>query len=196
MNKIDELEVVVAPHKMGMESAVRAVLPHLRRWEASGAGQTTVILPSRRDFTPSLTALTKQRLSITPRARAGAYSSGPTLAYAPTEDGLVLAQQLAVTGIAVVEWPTRWFDGWARRAGALNVATGDRYEPFTQRQRKLLDDVLEYGNNAWPKQDPLMAVTRADLAQLHSLGVTPDQVAGAMYACGKSRQAVANLLRL
>lgn len=195
VNKALELEVVVSPFQptQSWDDAVRATLPTLSRWE-SESGSRIVVVQNRIDrYGGVLDELSRGRSVVTPRSKA-AQKRGPVLAYVPVESSLLHAQRIAVHGLAVVAIGREWMTGWARAVGATNLATGERYEPFTESQSDALERVSWNGNNGWPPRDDFIRgpVSHA-LGELLESGLTMADITGAMYARGHAPEHVARL---
>lgn len=117
-------------------------------------GRGVVVLNAKNSFGGLVDTLSSSRPTATPRSTG--HSTGPAFVYCPGEEALLLAQRVAVGGMVVIGWDERWMTGWARQWGALDLRLNSPFNPFSDEQRELLDDLHWNGNNGWPRRDALM----------------------------------------
>lgn len=198
MRSSEPLDVVVVPFTKTepVNEAVRHLVPRLLAAEKAASRRAVVVTPRKQDYGGAMDALVKHRDTATERShqvRAG----GPVVAYSPTIKGLQLAQRLSGGWLGVVEWPSKWFDGWARYMGATNAVTGEKYGPMNAEALEAIADIEWSGNNGWPRRDTLVhGQARRAAAEARAAGLTGFDILGAMIAHGHSEDSIERLMSI
>lgn len=179
------------PGSEALKTATARATGWIEAREKSEGRRACVVLPQRRHY-DALNGFGEGRVSATPRS-PGNLSAGPVLVYAANMEMVTLAASAASgSSIAVVDWNLRWLPGWAAVAGAINLVTSERMEPFGGKTAELLDHLDLAGNNGWQDQHGKRDAKRL-LAET-DLGIPTVQ--GAMLAYGHSARSVQDLAKL
>lgn len=167
------------------------------RWvrrRATDEGATPVLVANALDAISSVPALRGFEVT-SPQSRSRPASGEPVLAYTPTPESLVYAEQLAQgSSLVVVEGFLFSVRGWARERGALNLST-QHEEAMAEDKRWLdaLERLTFHKNNGWGDTLGKKAAQRVvdDLRMACLLDA--DELVSAMAARGASVRALKRL---
>ncbi|MFF8556603.1 hypothetical protein ACF058_27710 [Streptomyces sp. NPDC015501] len=177
------------------EAAALAARWVRRRGKDEGA--TPVLVANALDATSSVPSLRGFEVT-SPQSRSRPASGEPVLAYTPTLESLVYAEQLARgSSLVIVEGFSFSIRGWARERGASNLFT-QQGEAASEDRRWLdaLERLTFHKNNGWGDTLGKKAAQRAvdDLRVAGLLDV--DELVSAMAARGASVRALKGLRRI
>lgn len=178
--------------------AVELLRPHLIAAEKAASRQSVVVLPRKDDYGGVIDQLVKVRKLVTERSYRDAPRAVPVVAYCPTFKGLQVAQRLSSGWLGVVQWPTKWFEGWVQYMGATNAVTGEKFPALSDTAREAIADIEWSGNNGWGNKRDTLTVgqARRGAEKAREAGLTDGHIYGAMLAHGHSEESIERLMSI
>jgi hypothetical protein len=171
-----------------------ALAAHWIRERCREEQETAVLVLNALDAADSVPALRGFEVT-SPQSRTRPAAGGPVLAYVPSLESLVYAEELARnSSLAVIEGFSFSVAGWAREHGAVNLChPHGQAEDADERWAKALERLTFHKNNGYG--DVLgKKAARTVVADLRAVGLLKrDELVSAMAARGASARALKNL---